>query len=146
MCLKYVEIGETVILFPDFYHDFGLNNESEKPSEHTFSGSFLRHRTIERALLKLKELLLDVVGDACPAYTILNASLGIFLGLNCGFPKRDVALYFVWVLGFYKPFIFHGKRWGVFAISDHTKLSKQEIEALIRRKFGRESKIRMEQI
>lgn len=82
---------------------------------HTYRGSFSRHLAVEKALLSLRKLLEDI-GDACPAYLSLNTFLGIFFGLNCAFPCRDIALYVVWHLGVYKPFISREERWGVLAI------------------------------
>lgn len=144
MWLQYVKVGETVILFPDFYHGFGLDNKSPKPCDHTYKGSFLRHRTLERVLLRMKRILTDVVGDACPVYTYLNAAISIFFGFNCGFPKRDIAMYVAWVLGFYKPSIYHGKRSGIFVISDEKKLNKYALEEMVRQKSGK--RVHFEQI
>lgn len=83
-------------LYPPFVHDFGEDNDSENPADHVFKGSFVRHRAVEKPLLKIRWLLMSF--DAVPGYTPADGLLGILLGLNCNFPMRDVALWFVWFL------------------------------------------------
>lgn len=106
--MRYVETDKTVAVCPDFVHEFGNDNESLSPTDHTYRGSFLRHIAFEKPLLKLKHLL-DNIGDACPTYKWLNAFIGIVLGFNCGFPRRDIALYTLWCLDLYKPILYENK-------------------------------------
>jgi len=85
------------VAVPYFVHDYSESiNDFCDPCFHTFKGNFSIHWAVERPVIWIRRRLLDI--DACPVYSILQAFMGIFLGLNCGFPAKDVALYTVWYL------------------------------------------------
>jgi len=83
--------GVGYFAIPDFIHEF-----SEDDLHHTFKGSHLRHITVERVLYKIMGVLTN--NDAMPFYRFFGSCLDFLLGLNCNFPKKDVALYFWWAL------------------------------------------------
>jgi len=77
---------------PPFVHDFG------DWKHHTYRGSYRRHVAVEEALRFFVWVLNVVVGDACPVYELLYTLVHIGFGLNCNFPRRDVALFVAWNL------------------------------------------------
>jgi len=87
LCYDLVELS-----MPSFVHDFG---DWER---HTYRGSLRRHVAVERVLRFFQWVLNVVVGDACPAYELLYAPVHMGFGLNCNFPRRDVALFVAWSL------------------------------------------------
>ena len=87
------EVG--TFLIPDFVHDFG------DPTPHSYSGSLSRHLAVEKILYQVQCWALQY--DAVPCYAIFEAFLSFLFGLNCNFPRKDIARYLVWSLrkGYY---------------------------------------------
>ncbi|VVB55153.1 Uncharacterised protein [uncultured archaeon] len=77
---------------PDFLHNYGPNNR-ETPTTHAYRGNFRVHRGIEKPLLWLKRWLIT-------RERIVQV-IDLALGLNCGYPPHDVALYWLWYNGRY---------------------------------------------
>lgn len=100
MSMVLVKIsGDLILEMPDFIHEYGDKNN------HTYKGSLKRHVTVEKILYKISWWLTD--NDAMPVCKLFDAVLDILFGLNCNFPKRDIALYFVWYLQGCKPISVH---------------------------------------
>jgi len=112
--MTLVRVDEkTVLQMPDFIHDFGHYPDSENPLLHEgiiyrnhVPVNFVRHRTVEKMLYKLRSWLLEL--DAMPScswplYTFFHAILTLSFGLNCKFPLKDVALYIFWEVRGCKP-------------------------------------------
>lgn len=95
--MPLVKVDRWIFQMPDFIQDY-----SEDSEHHTYSGSLIRHITIEKPLLKLRHLMID--NDAIiPFYNFFDAILDLLFGLNCNFLSHDIALYIVWSLRGCKP-------------------------------------------
>ena len=95
--IKALSLRGIEFFFPDFFHEFrDSNHENPDPSEHTFRGSFVRHRAVEGVLDPVRHIFF--VNDRVPFFNIFDALLGILYGLNCGFPLRDIGRHLVWDL------------------------------------------------
>lgn len=75
--------------FPSFFHWFYDDGE-----HHTYKGSLKRHVCVERLIMPTREWLVHY--DATIIYRILNFFIDLILGLNCGFPAKDVMSYAIW--------------------------------------------------
>ena len=106
-----------IFIMPDYIHEFGDRfhhmsmirtgdfDEEGSPIEWT---GFSNRRYIIHDLLDgivfypISDWLSKWVGDN-DLYDFLRIIVGFFWGLNCGFPLKDVASYFVWNLRGNKP-------------------------------------------
>ena len=74
---------------PSFFHEFSPDNKA-----HVFKGSGIRHVSIERVLLKIRNFM--YANGTVPFFRVIDLALDIAFGLNCSFPSRDVAAYALW--------------------------------------------------
>jgi len=73
---------------PWFVHDYVWDLSKDS---HTYKGSLARHLAVERTAFHLFKGLTE--WDATWLYPLANFFQDLVLGLNCGFPPRDVMLY-----------------------------------------------------
>jgi len=107
---RWVKEG-TIWLEPIFIHDFGDSahhmsmvrtcefDEYGAPIRGTgpSNARYLVHEFLDNWIFyPIQEWMSKWIGDN-EIYNFLRDVLGFFWGINCGFPLRDIALYFVWV-------------------------------------------------
>ena len=101
---------DTVFIMPDFIHEFGdpfHHMSLTRTIELDEDGDFIRGTGPSNLRFWIHELLDDIFFYPAQSWlrkwmgdnkieTVAREILGVFWGLNCGFPARDVALYTVW--------------------------------------------------
>lgn len=102
--------NDTVYVMPHFIHEFGdrfHHMSMVRTCEHDEEGDLIRgtgpsdarffvHEVLDAWIFyPIQRWMRKWIGDNA-VYNTLRLILGIFWGLNCGFPLRDVALYTVW--------------------------------------------------
>jgi hypothetical protein len=95
---RVIRCRDMLFSVPEFIHDFG--NEKH---HRACRGSLAKHIAVEQLLYKLQVWLINNDAMWTPFYKLFSASLSLLFGLNCNFPRRDVALFVAWKLrkGYY---------------------------------------------